>query len=163
MEKERERALLGEGRGAQIKVSYSQGGQKALGVAFAEQQLVAILLKKPEYISQVRERLHPENFLDVGMGRACALILEKSARGEATDLPSLAGELPDETLALISRVLAQNYDAGFSAQDMELFVQRLENSLPVSSRAADTSANDLAAYLTGLGDKLKAKKQTPEE
>jgi DNA primase len=78
-------------------------------------------------------------------------------------LPSLAGELPDETLALISRVLAQNYDAGFSAQDMELFVQRLENSLPVSSRAADTSTNDLAAYLTGLGDKLKAKKQTPEE
>ncbi len=33
--KEREKALLGEGAAAQIKVPYTQGGQKALGVAFA--------------------------------------------------------------------------------------------------------------------------------
>ena len=45
--KQRERELLSEGAGAQIRIPYSQGGQKALGVAFAEQQIVAAILKNP--------------------------------------------------------------------------------------------------------------------
>ncbi|MFQ9681835.1 MAG: DNA primase [Ruthenibacterium lactatiformans] len=36
---------FGRGAGGRINVPYSQGGQKALGVAFAEQQLVAAILR----------------------------------------------------------------------------------------------------------------------
>lgn len=157
-EKEREKAMLNEGAAGRVKVSYTQGGQKALGVAFAEQQIVAVMLKKPELIEMMRPRLHPESFLDAGMGRACALLLEKSAAGEHADLAALSGELPDETMSLIGRVLAQNHDAGFSQQDAELFLQRLENSLPLSSRAAQIAPDELAGYFSDLGEKLKQKK-----
>lgn len=157
LQKQREQALLQEGAGMQIKVPYTQGGQKALGVAFAEQQIVAIMLKKPEYIETMRDRLHPESFLDAGMGKACTLLLQHSAKGEYAELSMLVEELPDETISLISRVLAQNYDAGFSKQDVEWFLQRLENSVPMSSTAAQASTEELAEYFQSLSEKLKTK------
>lgn len=132
-EKERERRLLEEGAGGRINVPYSQGGQKALGVAFAEQQLVAAILKNPDYIRLAAPRVSGGTFLDAGLGRAYTLLCEKGAKGEYLDLSALSEELPEETVSLISRVLAQNYDIGLSAQDVELYLDRIEHSQPVSS------------------------------
>lgn len=134
-EKERERRLLEEGAGGRINVPYSQGGQKALGVAFAEQQLVAAILKNPDYIRLAAPRVSGGTFLDAGLGRAYTLLCEKGAKGEYLDLSALSEELPEETVSLISRVLAQNYDIGLSAQDVELYLDRIEHSQPVSSTA----------------------------
>lgn len=122
-EKERERRLLEEGAGGRINVPYSQGGQKALGVAFAEQQLVAAILKNPDYIRLAAPRVSGGTFLDAGLGRAYTLLCEKGAKGEYLDLSALSEELPEETVSLISRVLAQNYDIGLSAQDVELYLE----------------------------------------
>ena len=153
MEKERERKLLEEGAGGRINVPYSQGGQKALGVVFAEQQLVAAILKNPQHLDLIKGRVRPEQFLDAGMSRAYALLLEKGERRELLDFSSISGELPEETVAMISRILAQNYDVGFAAQDVEMYLKRIEDSLPESSRAAEKSPDELAAYLQALKEK----------
>ena len=152
-EKERERRLLEEGAGGRINVPYSQGGQKALGVAFAEQQLVAAILKNPDYIRLAAPRVSGGTFLDAGLGRAYTLLCEKGAKGEYLDLSALSEELPEETVSLISRVLAQNYDIGLSAQDVELYLDRIEHSQPVSSTAGGRTAAELADYLQALKDK----------
>ena len=152
-EKERERRLLEEGAGGRINVPYSQGGQKALGVAFAEQQLVAAILKNPDYIRLAAPRVSGGTFLDAGLGRAYTLLCEKGAKGEYLDLSALSEELPEETVSLISRVLAQNYDIGLSAQDVELYLDRIEHSQPVSSTAGGITAAELADYLQALKDK----------
>lgn len=152
-EKERERRLLEEGAGGRINVPYSQGGQKALGVAFAEQQLVAAILKNPDYIRLAAPRVSGGTFLDAGLGRAYTLLCEKGAKGEYLDLSALSEELPEETVSLISRVLAQNYDIGLSAQDVELYLDRIEHSQPVSSTAGRRTAAELADYLQALKDK----------
>ena len=99
-EKERERRLLEEGAGGRINVPYSQGGQKALGVAFAEQQLVAAILKNPDYIRLAAPRVSGGTFLDAGLGRAYTLLCEKGAKGEYLDLSALSEELPEETVSL---------------------------------------------------------------
>ena len=151
--KERERRLLEEGAGGRINVPYSQGGQKALGVAFAEQQLVAAILKNPDYIRLAAPRVSGGTFLDAGLGRAYTLLCEKGAKGEYLDLSALSEELPEETVSLISRVLAQNYDIGLSAQDVELYLDRIERSQPVSSTAGGRTAAELADYLQALKDK----------
>lgn len=151
--KQREQALLSEGAGGRIRVPYSQGGQKALGVAFAEQQLVAAILKTPEFLSLVAPRLRGDAFLDAGLGRAYTLLCEKSARGEYLDLSAISEELPDETVSLIGRILAQNYDVGISERDVEMYLDRIENSRPVSSTAAGRSAEELAEYLQTLKQK----------
>ena len=152
-EKERERRLLEEGAGGRINVPYSQGGQKALGVAFAEQQLVAAILKNPDYIRLAAPRVSGGTFLDAGLGRAYTLLCEKGAKGEYLDLSALSEELPEETVSLISRVLAQNYDIGLSAQDVELYLDRIEHSQPVSSTAGGRTAAELADYLQAVKDK----------
>ena len=152
-ERERERRLLEEGAGGRINVPYSQGGQKALGVAFAEQQLVAAILKNPDYIRLAAPRVSGGTFLDAGLGRAYTLLCEKGAKGEYLDLSALSEELPEETVSLISRVLAQNYDIGLSAQDVELYLDRIERSQPVSSTAGGRTAAELADYLQALKDK----------
>lgn len=150
---QRERELLNEGAGGHIRVPYSQGGQKALGVAFAEQQIVAAILKNPALLRVTQPRLRADAFLDAGMGRAYALLCEKNARGEYLDLSAISEELPDETISIISRVLAQNYDVGIGERDVEMYLDRIENSRPVSSTAAERSAEELAEYLQTL--KLK--------
>ncbi len=151
--KQRERELLSEGAGAQIRIPYSQGGQKALGVAFAEQQIVAAILKNPALLRIAQPRLRADAFLDAGMGRAYALLCEKAARGEYLDLSAISEELPDETLSIISRVLAQNYDVGIGERDVEMYLDRIENSRPVSSTAAERSAEELAEYVQTLRQK----------
>ena len=148
-EKERERRLLEEGAGGRINVPYSQGGQKALGVAFAEQQLVAAILKNPDYIRLAAPRVSGGTFLDAGLGRAYTLLCEKGAKGEYLDLSALSEELPEETVSLISRVLAQNYDIGLSAQDVELYLDRIEHSQPVSGRKNSRRACGLPAGFKG--------------
>lgn len=151
--RQRERELLNEGAGSQIRIPYSQGGQKALGVAFAEQQIVAAILKNPALLRIAQPRLQADAFLDAGMGRAYALLCEKDARGEYLDLSAVSEELPDETVSIISRVLAQNYDVGIGERDMEMYLDRIENSRPVSSTAAGRSAQELAEYLQTLKQK----------
>ncbi|BFJ86744.1 DNA primase [Ruthenibacterium sp. CLA-JM-H11] len=152
-QQEREKRLLEEGAAGRVKVSFSQGGQKALGVAFAQQQLVAALLKEPSYVPLAAARVKPEAFLDEGLGQAYALVVQRVQNGENVDVASLSGEIPEATLALISRVLAQNYDVGFSRQDVEMYLDRIEHSVPESSRAAQKTADELADYLQALKDK----------
>lgn len=151
--RQRERELLNEGAGSQIRIPYSQGGQKALGVAFAEQQIVAAILKNPALLRIAQPRLQADAFLDAGMGRAYALLCEKDARGEYLDLSAVSEELPDETVSIISRVLAQNYDVGIGERDMEMYLDRIESSRPLSSTAAGRSAQELAEYLQTLKQK----------
>ncbi len=151
--KQREQELLNEGAGGRVHVSYTQGGQKALGVAFAEQQIVAAILKNPELLRIAQPRLRPDAFLDAGMGRAYALLCEKAARGEYLDLSAISEELPEETVSLISRVLAQNYDVGIGERDVEMYLERIENSRPMSGSAAERSPEELASYLQALKQK----------
>ena len=150
---EREKRLLEEGAAGRIKVPFSQGGQKALGVAFAQQQLVAALVKEPSYASLAAGRVKPEDFLDEGLGQAYERLVHRGVNGESVDVASLSGEIPEQTLALISRVLAQNYDVGFSRQDVEMYLDRIEHSVPPSSQAAQKTADELADYLQTLRDK----------
>ena len=59
----RQQQLAGEGVAASIKVPYDLGGSKALGLANAEQQLVAAMLKDPAVIRKVRAKITPGEFL----------------------------------------------------------------------------------------------------
>lgn len=150
--KEREKRMRDEGLAAGINVPYSAGGDKALGVVFAEQQLVAALLKNPrDFIPLARERLKAEPFISPEMAEAYRMILQLDADGREVELPLLAGLLPEKTTALLGRVLALNYDVGFTRDDVEMFLSRMgQRDGPA---AADMSAEELQSHLQKLRDK----------
>ncbi len=59
--REENRSRLHSGEMDQINVPYSAGGSQALGVASAEQRLLAALLREPSYIPRVRVALPAES------------------------------------------------------------------------------------------------------
>lgn len=146
-----ERDMLNQGLGSDIKLPYNtMNSEKALGVASAEQQLVAAMVKNPDFISTVEKRLAPEQFLMENMGEAYRAILRCRAQGIRPDLTALATQLPEDTVNRISHLLARNYDVGIGPRDVEMYLNRIQQSAPKSTEAARMSGQELEDYLAGL-------------
>lgn len=150
-----QQALLNQGVAAQIKVPYTLGGQKALGVANAEQQLVAALLKDPGYIPKAAARIRPENLLMPEIQQIYSAILQCYQQGIQPDLSVLGPMLPEQQLNLLSQLLARNADINITPEDLDMFMARIERSLPKSAQAAQMNQDELSSYL----DKLRNRKQ----
>ena len=151
--KDRERKLMEEGAGGRINIPYTQGGQKVLGVAFAEQQLVGAILKNPDYLPLAAQRVTPQQFISTDMAKAYEVLLGKAHERSYIDLASVGAELPEETVNLLSRILAQNYELALSEQDVKMYLDRITQSVPESTRAAEKTPSELAAYVQALKDK----------
>lgn len=152
-EKERERRLLEEGMGGRIKLSPSQGGSKALGVAFAEQQLIGAVIRQPELFPLAEQALREENFLTDDMRSVFSLIHRRYEHGEPFDFSSLSPELSPETVSLIGRILAQNYELTVGEQDVRMYIDRILGSVPQSARAEGKTPDEIAEYLKTLKEK----------
>lgn len=150
-QRQREKELLNTGAGADIKLPYNvPGGEKALGVASAEQQLVAALIRDPSLIPMAESRVKPEQFLMEDMAAAYAAVLEAKRQGHLPDLATLASSLPEETVSRLSLLLARNYDVGLGRRDVEMYLDRLEQSVPQSSKAGDMTGEELEEYMERL-------------
>ena len=153
-QRQREKELLNTGAGADIKLPYNvPGGEKALGVASAEQQLVAALIRDPSLIPLAESRVKPEQFLMEDMAAAYAAVLEAKRQGRLPDLAALAGALPEETVSRLSLLLARNYDVGLGRRDVEMYLDRLEQSVPQSARAGEMTGEELEEYMERLRQK----------
>ena len=153
-QRQREKELLNTGAGADIKLPYNApGGEKALGVASAEQQLVAALIRDPSLIPLAESRVKPEQFLMEDMAAAYAAVLEAKRQGRLPDLAALAGALPEETVSRLSLLLARNYDVGLGRRDVEMYLDRLEQSVPQSARAGEMTGEELEEYMARLRQK----------
>ncbi len=146
----RQQQLAGEGVAASIKVPYDLGGSKALGLANAEQQLVAAMLKDPAVIRKVRAKITPGEFLLPEMQQACSAIFALDSQGAAVSLSTLGAVLSEQELAQLAQLLARNADLNLTDQDIEMFLARIRKSLPKSSKAGSMSADELQNYLQSL-------------
>ena len=146
----RQQQLAGEGVAASIKVPYDLGGSKALGLANAEQQLVAAMLKAPAVIRKVRAKITPGEFLLPEMQQVCSAIFALDSQGAAVSLSALGAVLSEQDLAQLAQLLARNADLNLTDQDIEMFLARIRKSLPKSSKAGSMSADELQNYLQSL-------------
>ena len=146
----RQQQLAGEGVAASIKVPYDLGGSRALGLANAEQQLVAAMLKDPAVIRKVRAKITPGEFLLPEMQQVCSAIFALDSQGAAVSLSALGAVLSEQDLAQLAQLLARNADLNLTDQDIEMFLARIRKSLPKSSKAGSMSADELQNYLQSL-------------
>lgn len=152
----RKQRLKEESTAASINIPPNVGGEKALGVVFAEQQLMAALLKNPDdFLPLVAKRLKPEQFISDDMRAAYELILARSNQIEHLELASLSDELPDKTVSLLGRVIAINYETGFSEEDLEMFISRIEAGGDSDEQALEMSGEEMQQHF----DHLRKKKQ----
>ncbi|MEG2054233.1 MAG: toprim domain-containing protein, partial [Oscillospiraceae bacterium] len=146
-QKQRQEQALSTGVASSINVATLKGGEKALGVAYAEQQIVTAILKNTDIYKMLKDKLTQENFVDINMGEAYGVISRHLNEGEPVDLAFIANELSEKTVSLLSRILAQNYDTGFSNKDVEMYLQRIEKSVPVAQNAGEMSLEDIQKNL----------------
>lgn len=84
------------------------------------------------------------------MEEAYRAILRCRAQGIRPDLTALATQLPEDTVNRISHLLARNYDVGIGPRDVEMYLNRIQQSAPKSTEAARMSGQELEDYLAGL-------------
>jgi DNA primase len=79
--------------------------------------------------------------------------LSCSEQGIAPDLTALSVRLPEQTVNRIAQLLARNYDVGIGARDVEMYLQRIEQSKPPSVEAAEMNNQQLEDYFEQLRQK----------
>ena len=143
-------ARLQSGEMHQISVPYSAGGSQALGVASAEQRLLAAMLREPSYIPQVRAQLSPEKFVLPQQKELYEAMLRCREQGVEVSLATLRAFVSEEALNELSRLAAQYSDVNCTPEDIRLYLERIARGTPVASRAASMSTNDIEQYLQSM-------------
>ena len=147
--REQNRARLQEGEMNQIKVPYS-AGRGALGMASAEQRLLAAMLREPGYIDKVSAQLRPEQFLQPQQKELYEAMLRCREQGVEVSLATLRAFVSEEALNELSRLAAQYSDVNCTPEDIKLYLERIARGTPVASRAASMSTNDIEQYLQSM-------------
>ena len=147
---EQNRAILHSGEMDTIEVPYSAGGRQALGVASAQQRLLAAVLREPRYLPQVQAGLQPEQFLMPLHQQIYQAMLDTAARGEDITLAVLHQTLSEEALHELSRLAAQYSDVNCTPEDIRLYLDRIARGTPKASKAAEMSNDELTRYLQSM-------------
>ncbi len=148
--REQNRAVLHSGEMDTIEVPYSAGGRQALGVASAQQRLLAAVLREPRYLPQVQAGLQPEQFLMPLHQQIYQAMLDTAARGEDLTLAVLHQTLSEEALHELSRLAAQYSDVNCTPEDIRLYLDRIARGTPKASKAAEMSNDELTRYLQSM-------------
>ena len=159
--KKRENELLHSGAADRIRVPYQAGGQRALGVAAAEQMLASALVREPDFIPRVMERLDLENIVMPDMKEAIGAMYACTRQGTEVTMSVLGQRLSDQTMAELSRLVAEYHDVTPVWQDVELYLERIARSTPQSVNAANMDNTEIERYLQTLRDRKGT--QEPEE
>ena len=152
--REENRSRLHSGEMDQINVPYSAGGSQALGVASAEQRLLAALLREPSYIPRVRAALPAEKFLLPQQKELYQAMLDCHAQGIEVSLSTLRGFVQsEEALNELSRLAAQYSDVNCTTEDINFYLERIARGTPIAKKAAQMSNEDLEQYLQSMREK----------
>ena len=146
-------ARLQSGEMHQISVPYSAGGSQALGVASAEQRLLAAMLREPSYIPQVRAQLSPEKFVLPQQKELYEAFLQCQEQGIEISLSTLRSFVSEEALNELSRLAAQYSDVNCTPEDIHLYLDRIARGMPVASKAAAMSGDEITQYLQSMREK----------
>ena len=151
--REKNRELLRSGEMNQIKVPYSAGGSQALGIASAQQRLLAAILREPRYLELAKQQLTAEQFIQPQQKELYEAMLNCSREGVELSLTALRAFVSEEALNELSRLAAQYSDVNCTPEDIHLYLDRIARGMPVASKAAAMSGDEITQYLQSMREK----------
>ena len=131
-----QKEMAQKGIAADIRIPYTQGGDAALGAASASRQLVAALLQDPDEVPYVKTRLSMDTILLPEMQQALQAIFRCAEEKQPVNLTSLQQRLDDKAFQQVALAQAQNHDQKLARQDIDMYLERLQNAKPISERVA---------------------------
>lgn len=142
--------LAQQGIAADIRIPYTQGGDAALGAASASRQLVAALLQDPDQIPYVRDRLQMDGVVLPEMQQALQGIFRCADERLPVNLTSLQQLLDEKAFQQAALAQAQNHGQRLARQDIDMYLDRLNNAKPVSQRVAGTSDDQFLNFFANV-------------
>ena len=145
--REHDRQVLRSGEMDQIKVSYTAGGSQALGIVSAQQRLLAAILREPQYLDLVKDQLTAEQFIQPQQKELYEAMLRCREQGVEISLTALRAFAGEEALNELSHLAAQYSDVNCTPDDIRLYLDRIARGMPVASKAASMTNEELSELL----------------
>ena len=150
---EKKKAVLQSGEMNQIKVSYTAGGSQALGIVSAQQRLLAAILREPQYLDLVKDQLTAEQFIQPQQKELYEAMLQCQEQGVEISLTALHAFAGEEALNELSHLAAQYSDVNCTPDDIRLYLDRIARGMPVASKAASMTNEELSSYFQSMREK----------
>ena len=150
---EKKKAVLQSGEMNQIKVSYTAGGSQALGIVSAQQRLLAAILREPQYLDLVKDQLTAEQFIQPQQKELYEAMLRCREQGVEISLTALHAFAGEEALNELSHLAAQYSDVNCTPDDTRLYLDRIARGMPVASKAASMTNEELSSYFQSMREK----------
>ena len=150
---EKKKAVLQSGEMNQIKVSYTAGGSQALGIVSAQQRLLAAILREPQYLDLVKDQLSAEQFIQPQQKELYEAMLRCREQGVEISLATLRAFVSEEALNELSHLAAQYSDVNCTPDDIRLYLDRIARGMPVASKAASMTNEELSSYFQSMREK----------
>ena len=150
---EKKKAVLQSGEMNQIKVSYTAGGSQALGIVSAQQRLLAAILREPRYLDLVQGQLTAEQFIQPQQKELYEAMLRCREQGVEISLATLRAFVSEEALNELSHLAAQYSDVNCTPDDIRLYLDRIARGMPVASKAASMTNEELSSYFQSMREK----------
>ena len=150
---EKKKAVLQSGEMNQIKVSYTAGGSQALGIVSAQQRLLAAILREPRYLDLVQGQLTAEQFIQPQQKELYEAMLRCREQGVEISLTALHAFAGEEALNELSHLAAQYSDVNCTPDDIRLYLDRIARGMPVASKAASMTNEELSSYFQSMREK----------
>ena len=151
--REHNRQVLQSGEMNQIKVSYTAGGSQALGIVSAQQRLLAAILREPQYLDLVKDQLTAEQFIQPQQKELYEAMLRCREQGVEISLTALHAFAGEEALNELSHLAAQYSDVNCTPDDIRLYLDRIARGMPVASKAASMTNEELSSYFQSMREK----------
>ena len=142
---------------------YTSSGESALGAAAAARQLAAALMQNPDEIPYVRRRLDMATVLVPELQSVVQAIFQCADSGQPLNLTTLQQLLDDKAFQQIALAMAQNHDAPLQHQDIDMYLDRLENARPLDEKVRQMDDSQFSDFFANMGKKKGAKAEEPEE
>ena len=150
---EKKKAVLQSGEMNQIKVSYTAGGSQALGIVSAQQRLLAAILREPQYLDLVKDQLTAKQFIQPQQKELYEAMLRCREQGVEISLTALHAFAGEEALNELSHLAAQYSDVNCTPDDIRLYLDRIARGMPVASKAASMTNEELSSYFQSMREK----------
>ena len=150
---EKKKAALQSGEMNQIKVPYTVGGSQALGIVSAQQRLLAAILREPQYLDLVKDQLTAEQFIQPQQKELYEAMLRCREQGVDISLATLRAFVSEEALNELSHLAAQYSDVNCTPDDIRLYLDRIARGMPVASKAASMTNEELSSYFQSMREK----------
>lgn len=127
-------------------------GKNRLEGFFAEELLITMLMKHPDFYKKIESNLNPADFLDEGNKQVYTVIVKNIIENLPLELIYMSEALDNELISKLSRLIVRGNDITFypeQANDFACTIKAQKNNI-TKKQLADMSPEDYDKYISSL-------------